>query len=155
MTAIDPAWAGTVQCYELFYGSWLAYLFLVLMWERVLRVPLPEWKYLLVLLMGATAFLINHYFQNAPLWIWVLNAYTLLFLVVYYLLCVRGQARSVAWKIVAVFSAVIFTVAYIGFENISRYFVDRMGYSEFWFMLTAFIGFYALILWRGPVRNSS
>ena len=153
MTVIDPTWAGTVQFYELFFGSWLAYFFLVVMWEHLLQAPLPEWKYLLVLLMGASAFLINHYFQNAPLWLWLLNAYTLVFLLAYYLLCVRGQSRSVAWKIMAGFSAVIFTVMFIAFENVARYFVDRMGYSEFWFTLTAFIGFFALIVWRGTRRN--
>ena len=153
MFEIDPAWGGSVQFYELLYGSWLAYAFLVLMWERALKSPLPEWKYLLVLVMGANAFLINHYFQHAPLWNWALNVYTLSFLVVYYWVCVRPQARSVGWKVMAGLSAVLFTVAYIAFENIARYFVDNLGYSEFWFSLTAFIGFYALLLWRGALRG--
>ena len=45
---IDPAWEGTVQFYELFFGTWLAYAFLTQMWERALRARLPEWKYVLI-----------------------------------------------------------------------------------------------------------
>ena len=63
---IDTAWQGTVQFYELVFGTWLAYIFLVLMWERVLKAPLPEWKYVLVTFLGAGAFWVNHYFQHAP-----------------------------------------------------------------------------------------
>ena len=143
-----------MQFYELLYGSWLSYLFLVLVWEYLLRAPLAEWKYLLILLLGAAVFLINHYFQYAPLWLWAINIYTLVFLIVYYVICVRNQPRSVCWKVAATSSAVVFTIAYIGFENIARYFVDQLGYNEFWFALTAFIGFIALILWRGPARRT-
>jgi len=62
--------------------------------------------------------------------------------------------RSTGWKILAEFSAVAFTFAYIGFENVARYFVDKLGYSDFWFSLTAFIAFLMLILWRGRGRTS-
>ena len=44
MIEIDPAWAGKVQFYELVFGLWTAYIFLVLLWEKVLKVPLPEWR---------------------------------------------------------------------------------------------------------------
>ena len=63
---IDPAWEGTVQFYELVFGTWLAYGFLVLMWERLIGVPLIEWKYVLITFLGARFFWINHYFQHAP-----------------------------------------------------------------------------------------
>jgi hypothetical protein len=44
----DPSWAGRVTFVELLSGAPLAYAFLVVLWERVLRAPRPEWQYLLV-----------------------------------------------------------------------------------------------------------
>ena len=76
MLVIDPAWAGKVQFYELLFGTWTAYIFLVLLWEKVLRAPLAEWRYVLMNFMGAGAFWINHYFQKAPFWLTMLNLYT-------------------------------------------------------------------------------
>jgi hypothetical protein len=151
MIEINPAWQGDVTFYELVYGTWLSYGFLVIMWERVLRVSLPEWKYVLITFLGAGAFWINHYFQKSPYWTWMLNIYSLGFLLIYFMVTARGQPKSGLWKAGAVFSAVIFTVAFIGFENIARFGVNR-GVSEFWFMLTAFFGFIGLIIWRGPRR---
>jgi hypothetical protein len=155
MISIDPAWQGDVTFYELVYGTWLTYGFLVLMWERGLRVTLPEWQYVLITFLGASFYWVNHYFQRAPFYVWLLNGYTLTFLVTYFLVCVRPQARSLTWKIGATLTAVLFTVGFIGFENIARAGVKR-GVDEFWFMLTAYFGFLALIIWRGwlPYRRA-
>ena len=153
MISIDPAWEGTVQFYELVFGTWLAYIFLTLMWERVLRTPLAEWRYILINFIGAGAFWVNHYFQNAEFWMILLNLYTLWFLVAWYFICVRPAKRSVGWKIsVTMGGGVAYTVAFICFENISRYGVDKLGYSEFWFMLASYFGFAAVIYWRGNRR---
>lgn len=149
MGVIDPAWEGRVQFYELVFGTWMIYVFLVLMWERVLRVKLPEWKYALITFLGASFYWVNHYFQFAPFHFWLLNGYTLLFMLIYYALCVHGQARSLGWKVGAALSVVAFTVAFILFENISRYFVEFRGVHEFWTMLVSYFGFLALIYWRG------
>jgi hypothetical protein len=149
---IDPAWAGKVQFYELVFGAWLAYGFLVLMWENVLRATLAEWRYVLLNFLGAGAFWINHYFQHAPLWFVALNAYTALFLLAWWWVGIRGQPRSVGWKVVAQLGAIAYTVAFIGFEQLARLGVDRYGVNEFWFMAAAFLGFLALILWRGPLK---
>jgi hypothetical protein len=146
---IDPAWEGTVQFYELVFGTWLAYGFLTLMWERGLKCRLPEWKYVLITFLGASAYWINHYFQNAPLYWWMLNAYSVVFLVAYYRIAVHTQPRTLPWRIGATASAIAFTVAFILFENISRFTVNGFGISEFWFMLIAFCGFVFIILWRG------
>ena len=152
---IDPAWEGTVQFYELVFGTWLAYGFLVLMWERLIGVPLIEWKYVLITFLGASFFWINHYFQHAPFYPWLLNAYTLIFLVTYYFVCVRGMSGSHLRRVGAMLSAVAFTVAFIIFENISRFTVNGFGISEFWFMLIAYFGFLALILWRGQAGRKT
>jgi len=148
MIIIDPAWQGKVEFYELVYGTWLAYIFLVLMFEKALRQPLQEWRYVMINFVGAGAFWINHYFQFSGSWLLLINLYTLGFLAVWCLLAVRGHGRSVLWKAGSCLGAVMYIVGFIGFENIARYGVDRLGYSEFWFMLTAYLGFVGVILWR-------
>jgi hypothetical protein len=40
-------------------------------------------------------------------------------------------------------------VAFIGFEQLSRFGVERYGVNEFWFMAASFFGFIGVILWRG------
>jgi hypothetical protein len=151
MIEIDPAWQGDVKFYELVYGTWLTYIFLVLMWERVLRATLPEWKYVLITFLGASMFWINHYFQNSPFYLWLLNGYSLIFLVVYYYTAVSPQDKGTVWKILATLSAIVFTVAFIAFEYIARLGVQA-GINEFWFMAAAYFGFLFLIWWRGARR---
>ncbi len=152
MLVIEPAWAGKVQFYELLFGAWTVYIFLVLMWEKVLRAPLDEWRYLLLNFMGAGAFWINHYFQKAPLWFVMLNVYTGIFLLVWWLVGIRGQARSAAWKAAALLCAIVYTVAFIALEQLARLGVDRYGVNEFWFMAATYFGFIAVIVWRGRDR---
>lgn len=146
---IDPAWQGKVEFYELVYGTWLSYLFLCLLFEKALKQPLVEWRYVLVNFLGAGAFWVNHYFQNSDFWFILLNLYTAGFLVAWYFICVKPAARGIGWQITATLGAVLYTLAFIGFENIARYGVDNLGYSEFWFMAAAYVGFVAIILWRG------
>ena len=145
---IEPGWAGRIQFHELVFGTWLAYAFLVLLWERALRERLPEWQYVLITFLGASFFWINHYFQYAPFWFWLVNGYTIIFLLVYFSVCVRGRARTVIWKVGATLSAIVFTVAYIVFEMVGRYIVQSVGLHEFWVMLAAYFGFLGLIAWR-------
>jgi hypothetical protein len=150
MLVIDPAWGGKVQFYELLFGTWTVYIFLALMWERLLRAPLAEWRYVLLNFLGAGAFWINHYFQKAPFWLVMLNLYTLIFLVAWWLVGIRGtSARSTGWKVAAMLGAVAYTVAFIAFEQLARLGVERYGVNEFWFMAATFFGFIGLILWRG------
>lgn len=151
MLVIDPAWAGKVQFYELVFGTWTVYVFLVLLWERLLGARLDEWRYVLLNFMGAGAFWINHYFQKAPLWLVMLNAYTVVYLAAWWWFGVRGQPRPMAWKIGATLCALVYTVAFIGFEQLARLGVERYGVNEFWFMAASWFGFVGLILWRGRV----
>lgn len=153
MIVIDPAWAGKVQFYELLFGTWTVYILLVLMWERLLRAPLPEWQYVLLNFLGAGAFWINHYFQYAPLWSVMINLYTLVFLVLWWWIGIRGRGRSVGWRLLALSGAAIYTVAFILLENVSRAGVERFGVHEFWFMAASYFGFIGVILWRGRARH--
>ncbi len=152
MLQIDPTWQGEVAFYELVFGTWLTYAFLVLMWERVLRTNLVEWKYILITFLGASFFWVNHYFQHAPFYLWLLNIYSLIFLLIYFSVCVKPQSRGFAWKTGATLTAIVFTIAFIGFENIARYGVNQ-GVHEFWFMAAAYFGFLWLIYWRGTRRS--
>jgi hypothetical protein len=158
MPPIEPEWAGKVQFYELLFGTWLVYIFLVAMWRYVLRTPLAEWQYVLITFLGGSAFWVNHYFQKAPFWLILINVYSVLFFAAYWWIAIRGQPRSLAWKFGAMFSAIVFTVAYIGFEQISRFGVEKLGMHEFCFMTLTFFGFVGVIVWRGfsphPSRDS-
>ncbi len=152
MFLVDPAWEGKVEFYELMYGTWLTYIFLVLLWEKVLRQPLPEYKYMLLNLGGAAAFLINHYFQSSPFYggsFGMLSLYTYAFLALWFFMAVRGNGRSILWQVLATASAILYTIAFICFEYLARIGVDNLGWSEFWFMLGAYLGFAGVILWRG------
>ena len=151
---IDPAWQGQVEFYELVFGTWLAYVFLVLMFEKALGQPLDDWRYMLTNFTGAGAFWINHYFQYSGFWLWLINLYTLWFFIVWYLCCVKPAKRSWAWQAGALAGGLVYSVVFILFENIARYGVDTLGYSEFWFMLAAYLGFVGVILWRGRQVSS-
>ncbi len=155
MPAIDPAWAGQVEFYELVFGTWTVYIFLVLLWERALGVKLQEWRYVLLNFIGAGAFWVNHYFQYAPFWLILINLYTALFIWVWWQLGVRGQPKSVGWKVAATASSIVYTVAFIGFEQISRAGVAHWGMHEFCFMALSYIGFVGVILWRGRATTKT
>jgi len=152
---IDPAWQGKVQFYELVYGTWLSYIFLVLLWERVLGRRLEEWRYVLLNFVGAGAFWVNHYFQFSDVWLILINVYTVFFLFIWYLGGIRNSGRSRLWVTGAFLGGVAYTFAFIGFENVARYGVDTLGYSEFWFMLASYFGFVGVILWRGRATQAS
>ncbi|MCK6371169.1 MAG: hypothetical protein L6Q83_07560, partial [Gammaproteobacteria bacterium] len=72
MPMIDDAWQGAVQFWELLFGTWLVYVFLVLLFEKALRQALDEWRYVLLTFIGASFFWVNHYFQHAPFYLWLL-----------------------------------------------------------------------------------
>lgn len=145
---IDAGWQGDVQFYELVFGTWLIYIFLVLLWERLLRERLQEWCYVMITFLGASFFWVNHYFQHAPFYGFLLNGYAFAFLAIYWNITVRGKARSLAWKTGATLTAVLFTVAFIAFEQLARLGVRRFGLDEFLFMAISYFGFIGLILWR-------
>lgn len=147
MPTIDDAWQGTVQFWELIFGTWLVYVFLVLMWEKVLREPLEEWRYVLITFLGASFYWINHYFQNAPFYFWLLNGYTLVVWIAWYQIGVRGRG-SLLWSVLATLAFVLFTVAFIGFEQFARFGMKTWGIHEFWFMLISYFGFAFVIYWR-------
>ena len=149
---IDPAWQGKVLFYELFFGTPLAYWFLVVMWEWVLRERLEEWRYLLLTYLAASFFIVNHYFQFAPFYGPLLSSYSGVFFLVYFFFAVRPADRSILWKVGAMATSILFTIAYILFETIARYGVEQ-GCNEFWFMFGGHVGFLALIVWRVRARR--
>ena len=107
MPPLEPEWAGKVQFYELVFGTWTVYAFLVWFWQSVLKEPLQEWRYAMITFLGASAFWINHYFLKAPAWLVMINVYTVFFVFFYWLLAIRGRPqRSFGWKLLAFASSV-------------------------------------------------
>jgi hypothetical protein len=151
MPPFDPAWEGKVQFYELVFGTWTVYVFLVWMWQSVLKEPLDEWRYAMITFLGAGAFWINHYFLLAPkpTWLILINLYTVFFLIAWWKIGIAGRGRSAGWKLLALIGAVVFTVAFIAFEQLARAGVEKWGMTEFCWMATSFLGFIWLIRWRG------
>lgn len=151
MPPLEEAWMGKVQFYELLFGTWTVYAFLVWMWQSVLKERLEEWRYALITFFGAGAFWINHYFLYAPkpTWLILINLYTVFFVIAYWWLAIRGRNRSRGWKFAALLSSIVFTVAFIAFEQLSRYGVENWGMHEFCWMSLSFLGFWWLIWWRG------
>jgi hypothetical protein len=151
MPPLEDAWQGKVQFYELLFGTWTVYVFLVWMWQSLLKEPLEEWRYAMLTFLGATAFWINHYFLYAPkpTWLIMINVYTVLFLIAWWKVAISGRKRSAAWKFGALAAAVPFTIVFILFEQLARYGVEHWNMHEFcWMTLSAF-GFVWLIWWRG------
>jgi hypothetical protein len=147
MPMIDDAWQGSVQFWELLFGTWTVYIFLVLLWEKVLRQPLDEWRYILITFIGASFFWVNHYFQNAPFYWWLLNGYTVVAWIAWWQLGVRGRTGSPGWKTGAMLAFWLFTIAFIMFEQVARV-AEKNGLHEFWVMLASYCGFSFLIWWR-------
>lgn len=151
---IEPAWQGTVQFHELVFGTWLAYAFLAWMWEIAIKVPLTEWKYVLITYFGASFFLVNHYFMRSGFWVWLINGYSVAFMAIYYKVAVRpvhGGTRL--WKMWATLSSILFFIAYIGFVFIARFIVN-MGYHEFWVRMMSYFGYLMLIMWRAKCKSA-
>lgn len=151
MPPLESSWQGKVEFYELIFGTWLVYAFLVSLWERVLREPLAEWRYAMLTFLGAGAFWVNHYWLRAPspVWLILINLYTVFFLTSWWWLTVRGRSRSLRWKLGAMASAIVFTVVFILFEQLARHGVEQWGMHEFCWMTISFFGFVWLIGWRG------
>jgi len=150
MPPLEDAWQGKVQFYELLFGTWTVYVFLVWLWQSVLKEPLDEWRYVLLTFFGAGAFWINHYWFKAPIPVWwiLILGYTLFYLVAWWFIGIRGRPRSFAWKTLALAGAVVFTVVFIALESLARHGVAHWGMHEFCWMTLSFFGFWWLILWR-------
>ena len=92
MPPLETSWQGKVEFYELIFGTWTVYALLVLAWERVLREPLAEWRYAMITFLGAGAFWVNHYWLKAPspVWLILINLYTVFFLTSWWAIAVRA-----------------------------------------------------------------
>jgi hypothetical protein len=143
----DPSWQGPIAFHELFFGTWLSYITLVVLWEKVLAAPLEEWKYVLLSCLGASFFIINHYFFYAPFYLSLINGYTLIFAGVWYWLGMRQESRTWIWKCAALSLVVVNSALFVGFELLARRAIVQ-GLPEFWIVVTAFVGFGGVILWR-------
>ena len=151
MPPLEDSWKGPVEFHELLFGLWTSYPFLVWWWQRVLKAPLPEWRYAMLAFFAAGAFWVNHYFLKMPSpgWLVLINLYTVLFLAVWWLVGMRGRGRGALWTLLAFVGAVAYGVVYILFEQLARKGVTQWGMHEFCWMALSFVGIPALIAWRG------
>ena len=149
--APDPAWAGPIQFHELLFGTWSSYIALVLIWEKFLKAPLDEWRYLMLTCLGAAVFVINHYMNYAPFYYTLINSYSVFYLFIWFWLGVRLQTdRSWGWKLGATTLAIPYTVIYILLEQSTRL-ATGAGLHEMWVLIAGFAGTAAVIFWRGRV----
>jgi len=146
----DPSWAGRVCFFELVFGIWLSYMFLILMWEYLFKEKLEEWRYAFITFVGASFFLINHYYQEAPFYMLLLLSYTVVFVGIYYYVLVKPLDYNLQKSIIGVLTSAVFTVAFIFFEHIAQWGWEA-GIHEFWFMFISYFGYLVLIPWRGDV----
>jgi len=148
---MDKSWEGYRQFYELAFGSWIAYLFLLYIWKRLLKADHEGWKYALVTLVGGSFYIINHYFFVAPFYRPLIFSYAVVFMIFYYSVLVKPLDFPVMKKIAAFLSAVIFTIVYIMAENVARYLaqgrlITGVHVPEFIFLVISFLAFVLIIL---------
>ncbi|MBI5375679.1 MAG: hypothetical protein HZA77_09600 [Candidatus Schekmanbacteria bacterium] len=148
---IDKSWEGKVQFYELAFGTWIAYLFLIYMYKKWFKVELDGWRYSLVTLVGASFYIINHYFLKAPFYSILINTYTVAFIVLYYYVLVKPLKTSALKKFWAFMSNFLFTLVYILAENFARFstegrLIPGVYVPEFLFPLISFIACAGIIL---------
>lgn len=151
MIEIAKSWEGKVQFYELAFGTWIAYLFLVFMWERIFGIKQEGWRYSLITLLGASFYIINHYFLKAPFYKLFINSYTALFFILYYIILVHHLKLSFAKKTAAFLSQIPFTLVYILAENFARFgsdgrLIPNVYIHESVFLTTAFVACIVIIL---------
>ena len=148
---IDKSWEGKVQFYELAFGTWIAYLFLVFIWKRLFKVEHDGWRYALVTLVGGSFYIINHYFLRAPFYSLLINTYTIIFFILYYYILVKPLEFPFIKKSLAFLSSVLFTIIYILGENLARFLaqgrlIPGVHVPEFLFLVISFFICIAIIL---------
>jgi len=136
---------------ELAFGTWIAYLFLVFMWKRLLKIEQEGWKYALITVAGGSFYIINHYFMRASFYNFLHNSYLVVFLIVYYYVFVKHLKASALKKVMAFFSSFLFTVAYMLPESLARLavkgkLIPGVNVPEFLFLLISFLACVGIIL---------
>lgn len=148
---IDKSWEGKVQFYELAFGTWIAYLFLVFIWKRLFKANHAGWRYALITLVGGSFYIINHYFLRAPFYSLLINLYTIIFFILYYFILVNPLDFPFIKKSVAFLSSVLFTIVYILGENLARFLAEGrlipgVHVPEFLFLVISFLACTLIIL---------
>jgi len=148
---IDKSWEGKVQFYELAFGTWIAYLFLLFIWKRLFKVDHEGWRYTLITLVGGSFYIINHYFLRAPFYSVLINSYTIVFLILYYSILVKPLKFTFIKKTAAFLSSVLFTIVYMLAESLARSLAEGrlipgVYVPEFLFLVISFFACIVIIL---------
>jgi len=148
---IDASWKEKYNFMNWLFGTWIAYLFLVYMWRSLFKIQHDGWRYALITLIGGSFYIINHYFQLAPFYNVLINSYTIVFSVVYYVVLVKPLDCSLIKKVFCFLSSVLFTILYIAAESLARFLkegrlIPGVHIPEFLFLLISFIACIFIIL---------
>jgi hypothetical protein len=86
----------------------------------------------------------------------MINLYTVFYVIAWWKVAAIGtRPRTRAWKIGALASSLVYTVAFIAFEQLARYGVEHWNMHEFCWMTLSLFGFVWLIWWRGRAAPPS
>lgn len=148
---IDKSWEGKVQFYELAFGTWIAYLFLVFIWRRLFKVDHDGWRYALVTLVGGSFYIINHYFMRAPFYSLLIGIYTIVFFILYYYILVSPLEFTSIKKSAAFLTSILFTIVYMLGEYLARLsaegkLIPGVYVPEFLFLVISFFACIVIIL---------
>jgi hypothetical protein len=148
---IDKSWEGFRQFYELAFGTWIAYLFLLFLWKRLLKADYEGWRYALITVVAGSFYIINHYFFYAPFYRPLIYSYTIVFSILYYLILVKPLTSTFIKKMVAFTTSFIFTIVYIMAEELARHLVQGslipgVHVPEFLFLVISFFAGIGIIL---------
>eukprot|EP01098_Paradermamoeba_levis_P000051 TRINITY_DN1005_c0_g1_i1.p1 TRINITY_DN1005_c0_g1~~TRINITY_DN1005_c0_g1_i1.p1 ORF type:complete len:215 (-),score=61.03 TRINITY_DN1005_c0_g1_i1:1101-1700(-) len=124
-------WEGEEPAfYELAFGSWLSWLCLFYGWRLVEKIvkkvqtPIEVWRLGLVHLLGASFYVVNHYFPNAPFYKYLLYGYAAVFYVLFYFILVHHQMKDILPFVcrlgLVLVPATVYTILFILTENIAR-----------------------------------
>jgi len=148
---IDKSWEGYRQFYELAFGTWIAYLFLLFIWKKLFKADHEGWKYALITLAAGSFYIINHYFFHAPFYYPLIFSYAIVYYIFYYYILVKPLKSSFIKKTLAFLSSVLFTIVYIMAENVARFLaqgrlISGVHVPEFIFVVISYIAFVIIIL---------
>ena len=150
---IDKSWEGFRQFYELAFGTWIAYLFLLFLWKRFFKADHEGWRYTLITVVGGSFYIINHYFFYAPFYRPLIYSYTIVFSILYYSILVKPLPFSFIKKSIAFLTSVIFIIVYIMAEELARFLVlgrliPGVYVPEFLFLVISFFACIGIILFH-------
>eukprot|EP00301_Raphidiophrys_heterophryoidea_P023073 c7067_g1_i1.p1 GENE.c7067_g1_i1~~c7067_g1_i1.p1 ORF type:complete len:199 (+),score=38.14 c7067_g1_i1:57-599(+) len=160
MTISEDQWDRWISehpaFYELFFGCWASWFVLLFLWTNIVRKVESKDQYLRLVLMhimGSSFYLVNHYLGNAPLGKQILWGYAAVFFVIFFLTMfvlappndsLHTKSPVAALGVISV--SVVYTFAYIAFEQLARVLHEKAGIPELFIQMLNFAAVASLVL---------